>query len=775
MTCLSCIPKPDASYTSGCACDFTPFPPCDAIPPGLPQLPRQVLGFPQYRENLLSTAATRPEFLGWAARAVDDLGVLLLESWAYVLDIVQFYDRRIAEESYIRTARDPASLRRLVGLLGYRPRPAVSSSAIVAAIADGHDPVTIPAGTQLRSKASPGVPAQLFESRTASAIDPRINSWQLGPIRKKEYSGVFAFAPGETGVLPGQTVALVVGGTPAAAAIVAWVKAMRMPDGTEYRVTSLSPAPSFSSPPDLSTVRIYTLSQSAAPSPFPVGASTAAQSGSLSTWVLDSLYPQIAKGDVVVVETATGLSATTVQDATIASIELGTPGDAQKSVTGKATQLTFGSSFPLKRVYFRAVAAGRLINPALADIGTTALIDTLDATGTYPSVPENLSPQAFAVAGAGSAGVHLAGTVEVGPTGVAQLTGQQILDTAADALSVPIRYYGNLIEVTRGETVVNEVLGSGDSGQAFQKFRLKKKPLTYLPDASKPGSVAPQLEVRVNGVLWRQTDSFVTAKRGQRVYIVRHDDNGETDIIFGDQVRPQSGVGNITASYRFGAGKAAPPAGQLTQIVGKVQGLAQIVAPLGAGGGADAESPAAIKTNAPRSVLTYGRAVSLDDYAAITAGFPGVIASDVQWAWAKDAQTAGVQAWIVADGGAVASDLQAVLLSAGDPLIPVSVAPATKDIHSMNLSIAVSADFLPADVEAAVAQALEDPDKGMLAPPNLGIAQSLFRSQIELCVSQVAGVVAIDDLVLDGVEMPNAVSSVQGHYLSFALTVSASS
>jgi hypothetical protein len=60
MTCICCACTPDAALTSGCACDVPAFPPCDSIPPGLSYLPRQVLGFPQYRENLLSTAALRP-------------------------------------------------------------------------------------------------------------------------------------------------------------------------------------------------------------------------------------------------------------------------------------------------------------------------------------------------------------------------------------------------------------------------------------------------------------------------------------------------------------------------------------------------------------------------------------------------------------------------------------------------------------------------------------------------------------------------------------------
>jgi hypothetical protein len=771
MTCLVCLPKPDSAFLSGCSCDYEPYPPCDAIPPGSPQLPAQVLGFPQFRENLLSTAARRPEFLDWAARAVDDLGVVLLESWAYVLDILAFYDRRIAEECYIRTARDPASLRRLVGLLGYQPSPAVASSAIVAAIADGRDPVTIPAGTQLRSKSVPGIPAQLFETKQKTLIDPRKNGWQLAPVRPTIYSGILAFAPGETGVLAGQVVAIVVGGAPSGAATVVDLSAKAMPDGAEYRVATLSPEPSFATTPQLSSVDLFAMSQSAAPSPFSVKSIGAVQSGSSTSWVLDSLYPQIVANDLVVIETATGLIAARVHAATTDDVQLGTTGSTPTPYYGTATKLVFASSYAAKRIHFRAVPAGRLINPALAEVTAADLLKKLAAGGTHLPVPETSKPVAFAVAGAAKSGALVTGSIDIDAHGNAALTAQALLDKAADKLAVPIRYHGNLIEVTRGETVLNEILGSGNSSRPFQTFRLKKKPLTYLPDESRPGGIAPQLQVRVNGILWRRVDSFLSSRRGQRVYIVRHDEKGETDIIFGDRVRPQTGINNVTASYRYGAGKAAPPAGELTQIVGKVPGLGRLIAPLAGGGGADAENPAKIKINAPRSVLTYGRAVSLADYAAIVAGFPGVIASDVQWAWAPGTQTAGVQAWIVADGGTVALGLQATLAKAGDPLIPIYVSAATADKHSLSVIVAVSPDYAPADVRAAVLQALTDPETGLLAPPNIMIGSALFRSRIARRAADVEGVVGIVDILVDGVEMPNAISAPQGHYLSFDTTV----
>src|SRR5688500_6831504 len=95
MTCPRCASRPDMAFESGCACDHCGFPPCEDIAVGLAGLPAPLPGFDDYREHLLSSAARRPALAGWTARSEDDLGVMLLEGWAYVLDIVRFYDRLI--------------------------------------------------------------------------------------------------------------------------------------------------------------------------------------------------------------------------------------------------------------------------------------------------------------------------------------------------------------------------------------------------------------------------------------------------------------------------------------------------------------------------------------------------------------------------------------------------------------------------------------------------------------------------------------------------------
>ncbi|HWP45162.1 MAG TPA: putative baseplate assembly protein, partial [Blastocatellia bacterium] len=129
----ACCPESNAC----CPCDALIHPGKPEIAAGLPSLPRQLAGFAEYRLAMLRDIPLHPALSGWRARGGDDLGVMLLEMWAYVLDVLGFYDERIANETYLRTGVLRPSLRRLVELIGYRPRPALAASVVLAAIADG--------------------------------------------------------------------------------------------------------------------------------------------------------------------------------------------------------------------------------------------------------------------------------------------------------------------------------------------------------------------------------------------------------------------------------------------------------------------------------------------------------------------------------------------------------------------------------------------------------------------------------------------------------------
>src|SRR5204863_588206 len=73
----------------------------------------------------------------------------------------------------------------------------------------------------------------------------------------------------------------------------------------------------------------------------------------------------------------------------------------------------------------------------------------------------------------------------------------QPLDLAGDTAYL----LGNVAAASHGESVRAETVGGGDAAARFQRFDLKKKPLTYVPSPT-AGGVESSLEVLVDGVLW---------------------------------------------------------------------------------------------------------------------------------------------------------------------------------------------------------------------------------------------------------------------------------
>ena len=90
--------------------------------------------------------------------------IALLDAWATVADVLTFYQERIANEGYLRTATERLSILELSRLIGYKLRPAVSASVYLAfTVAAGFNG-DVPAGTRTQSIPGPGDKPQFFET-----------------------------------------------------------------------------------------------------------------------------------------------------------------------------------------------------------------------------------------------------------------------------------------------------------------------------------------------------------------------------------------------------------------------------------------------------------------------------------------------------------------------------------------------------------------------------------------------------------------------------------
>lgn len=122
---------------------------------------------------------------GLTTREAGDPSIALLDGWATVADVLSFYQERIANEGFLRTATERRSVLELGRLVGYAPRPGVAATVYLAYTVDDNqtDPVVIPAGS--RSQSVPG-PDQLPQSFETSADLTARSAWNNLQVRLQQ-------------------------------------------------------------------------------------------------------------------------------------------------------------------------------------------------------------------------------------------------------------------------------------------------------------------------------------------------------------------------------------------------------------------------------------------------------------------------------------------------------------------------------------------------------------------------------------------------------------
>ncbi|SFN69717.1 putative baseplate assembly protein [Nitrosospira briensis] len=106
-----------------------------------------------------------PELATLKTRERSDPAMALLDAWATVADVLTFYQERIANEGYLRTATERRSILEQARLVGYRSRPGVAASVYLAyTIEKDMLPVEIPRGAKVNSIPAPGEQMQAFET-----------------------------------------------------------------------------------------------------------------------------------------------------------------------------------------------------------------------------------------------------------------------------------------------------------------------------------------------------------------------------------------------------------------------------------------------------------------------------------------------------------------------------------------------------------------------------------------------------------------------------------
>jgi len=754
-----------------CPCDTIVFPPPLTIPAGLSTLRLQFATFPQFRTAMLDAITREPALSNWRARSSEDFGIMLLEMWAYVCDSIAFYREVIGNEQYVRTAQLRPSLRKIIDLLGYVPRPASSATADLAVLADGRQPIVLPAGTAFRSGAFPGGTPQVFELNADTTVHPLLNHWTLartkpGSIDADEgYPFInyqYAWAtPSTVTFKPGNIVLLQISdGSATGVAAVTSITDFPAQDGIKYKQINWSPFIRLPGSTSLANVELSKPTQKGGlwRQAVQPGDSAVINGNSI---VLDGVYRSILPGSMIVLQNGLDLRWFRCWPSE-QSRKLAKGGDITYTDPSTNKSTTISPPYPLVAVTVLTLDAN--VNDAsrrgwngswgVSDVGNIVLnhgfvgaavatmpfFTTLTA-GDPLSVPipieapaDGSSSNTFQLEDKNGLGLEISATLDF-TTGSVSL-GQS--SSINETLAVPVTMYGNIVTASRGETVASEFLGFGDASVENQAFTLKKKPLTYAPSSS--------LKIWVNGLQWSETPSFFGHSTEDQVYIVRENDNAESVITFNGRIA--TGV-PIVASYRFGAGAAAPPAGSITQIAKAVKGLKSVRNPVAAFGGADAESAGNLSTNAPKFALLLGRAISIQDMQAVAANVPGVRAVQTEWVWNKQRQRPVIQVWYIGDAQIQQTVLK-TLRDLSDPTTPFSVEEALPVTAALTISVETDPRRIVSDVTAAVRAVLMDKVSGLLAPERIGIGETLFRSRIFEAVLAVTGAIAVDGLLWNG-------------------------
>ena len=775
---------PDCGCGGACPCSCPDAPWPTVNPPGLATISYRVGDFSSFRHALVAHLSTDVTLAPWNPSPVTgDLGLQILDWWAYLADILTFYNERAANQAYLGTADRPESVSRLISLLGYRPRPGIGAAVTLAALAASPAPIAIPAGFAVASKATPAVPSQTFEITAPVSFPQPTSVPQPAPDQLGTPSTAGGPPPGSPagaaevpahpqlvargGVLVAKTPSKVAAGDQ----LMLLAKDYQSGSDPQAWLVSVTGTVPETDPHGATNTRVLldstslsSLGSSLQAADFRLVRTTRADHlASLPSWatvvtsdglVLAGPDRALTAGDPLLI-TAPGTGYAIVQlakydeqvwyaNATVAPPTKPPPGNNPPPVPLIVACLTvtpapgtdlagqFGGYSDQVSVQSGVVDAGTLLDTPVS------LCDTLPSTVTLPAPVAGASgnPTSALVTGADGNGAPVSVTAAQGSRQVslAPASGPDSGPAGASTLVPPLRLLFDLLSLTRGKTVTGELLGTGDATAAGQDFTLSQSPVTYLSDpaALSGDGYSSTITLSVNGIAWSEVPMLFGQPPNAAVFCTHEDETGNTHVVTGDGVegaRLPSGAA-IVADYRVGSGAAVPAPGALTVVLTPVANLNGVANPVAPDGGADPDQPAKIRADAPASVLTFGRAISVDDYAVVAASAGGVSRADAVLEWDPDEQRPVVVVYVGDDDGAVTS-ARTALNGEVDPNRPYVVRQAVKRRCSLRMGLVIGTTFDAATVLAAAATALNDPVTGLFAPGVLDLSEVLYRSRIE--------------------------------------------
>lgn len=154
--------------------------------PGLSALACRVGTHGSFKMSMQSALSGQSALHPLTTRDDDDPAIALCDAWATVLDVLSFYQERIANEGYLRTATERRSILEMARSIGYELRPGVAASTYLAftleSVEGAPTEARIVAGTKAQSIPGQDELPQIFE--TVEEIEARRACNTLKPLLK---------------------------------------------------------------------------------------------------------------------------------------------------------------------------------------------------------------------------------------------------------------------------------------------------------------------------------------------------------------------------------------------------------------------------------------------------------------------------------------------------------------------------------------------------------------------------------------------------------------
>lgn len=593
---------PGTEHCGGCAGVAASTPRTIDNRQGLPTVSYRIGDHAAFRASLLAglSSSQLPPLAALRSRDSDDWTIALLDAVAMSADVLSFYQQRIANESWLRTATERLSLAEMGRLIGYRLRPGIAAETTLAfAVETPPTPpptlapepgafitglpskIRLATGIAVQSLPGPDEKPQTFETLEAIEARPQWNaarpwlSMPLLPARGHRSAWLQGVA---TGLKVGDPV------------VFAGDEFLANPAGNNnwdlrlVETVSIDSARgctrigwsrglgSYQPPSNPSAkARVYALRRRAglfghnAPDlrTMPASVRAALSYGNNESaaqyadffikpaWVtasggridLDSLIAEIQTDSLLAL--SHGLFGAAEDEGGDRYIELyKVRGQQEVSradflLTGKISRIDLAGQ-NLSQFQYRLRETRVYAASEELPLAETPVVDAVAGDQLPLAVP----PDGL------EAGRRLIVTGEAGNGSGRIVHDARIVSVAGHALGCLLEITPPLPTALRRDSVVvhlnvarashgetvTELLGAGDGSQRGQRFELRRLPLTWLAAPTAQGA-APAITLRVGDIAWQPLPTLYGAAPEARVYTLDIDERGRQWAVFGDGLR----------------------------------------------------------------------------------------------------------------------------------------------------------------------------------------------------------------------------------------------